>query len=229
MFDPTRADAPRRSLVAGVMLTLSLASAGAHAADDCYEQAGSYQGVNPLVLRAVAWHESKGDASRDQSQRQWLDRRRPIADQFHQLFRPRAPGHSASRTDGPVHQRVRCRVAPQAGDGEVRQHVARDRRVSLEIAEGSAMPTRAAFSRFWSVGANCVPRYDRGTPRVSKLTHSAVDHDLRANDEPRFRRRQMQYRCRHFARLAEAAERNLRKHLCGGVIVETELFRAAAW
>ncbi|KMY86145.1 hypothetical protein BUMB_05334 [Candidatus Paraburkholderia calva] len=44
------------------MLALSLAS-GAHAADDCYEQAGSYQGVNPLVLRAVAWHESKGDTA----------------------------------------------------------------------------------------------------------------------------------------------------------------------
>ena len=37
----------------------------AHAADgdDCYEKAGAYQGVNPLVLRAVAWRESKGDAT----------------------------------------------------------------------------------------------------------------------------------------------------------------------
>jgi soluble lytic murein transglycosylase-like protein len=36
---------------------------GAARADDCFEQAGSYQGVNPLVLRAVAWRESKGDAA----------------------------------------------------------------------------------------------------------------------------------------------------------------------
>jgi soluble lytic murein transglycosylase-like protein len=31
-------------------------------ADDCFDKAGAYQGVNPLVLRAVAWRESKGDA-----------------------------------------------------------------------------------------------------------------------------------------------------------------------
>ena len=31
--------------------------------DDCYDKAGAYQGVNPLVLRAVAWRESKGDAT----------------------------------------------------------------------------------------------------------------------------------------------------------------------
>jgi soluble lytic murein transglycosylase-like protein len=31
--------------------------------NDCFEKAGAYQGVNPLVLRAVAWRESKGDAS----------------------------------------------------------------------------------------------------------------------------------------------------------------------
>jgi soluble lytic murein transglycosylase-like protein len=36
---------------------------GAARADDCFEQAGAYQGVNPLVLRAVAWRESKGDAA----------------------------------------------------------------------------------------------------------------------------------------------------------------------
>ncbi|QBR01838.1 lytic transglycosylase domain-containing protein [Paraburkholderia pallida] len=37
----------------------------AHAAtgDECFEKAGAYQGVNPLVLRAVAWRESKGDAA----------------------------------------------------------------------------------------------------------------------------------------------------------------------
>jgi soluble lytic murein transglycosylase-like protein len=32
-------------------------------ADQCFEKAGAYQGVNPLVLRAVAWRESKGDAT----------------------------------------------------------------------------------------------------------------------------------------------------------------------
>jgi soluble lytic murein transglycosylase-like protein len=31
--------------------------------NDCFEKAGAYQGVNPLVLRAVAWRESKGDAA----------------------------------------------------------------------------------------------------------------------------------------------------------------------
>jgi len=43
-------------------LTLSLACAAAHA-EDCFERAGAYQGVNPLVLRAVSWRESKGDAT----------------------------------------------------------------------------------------------------------------------------------------------------------------------
>ncbi|CAE6695623.1 hypothetical protein R69776_02100 [Paraburkholderia nemoris] len=33
----------------------------AHAADDCFNEAAAYQGVNPWVLRAVAWYESKGD------------------------------------------------------------------------------------------------------------------------------------------------------------------------
>lgn len=31
--------------------------------NDCFDNAGAYQGVNPLVLRAVAWRESKGDAT----------------------------------------------------------------------------------------------------------------------------------------------------------------------
>ncbi|MCP3019990.1 lytic transglycosylase domain-containing protein [Cupriavidus basilensis] len=34
---------------------------GAARAQDCFEQAGTYQGVNPSVLRAIAWFESKGD------------------------------------------------------------------------------------------------------------------------------------------------------------------------
>jgi soluble lytic murein transglycosylase-like protein len=33
----------------------------AHAEDDCFARAGAYQGVNPLILRAIAWYESKGD------------------------------------------------------------------------------------------------------------------------------------------------------------------------
>jgi soluble lytic murein transglycosylase-like protein len=43
-------------------LVLSLLCGAAHA-DDCFNQAAAYQGVNPSVLRAVAWFESKGDAS----------------------------------------------------------------------------------------------------------------------------------------------------------------------
>ena len=45
---------------------LALGSSAAQAAppaDDCFDKAGAYQGVNPLVLRAVAWRESKGDAT----------------------------------------------------------------------------------------------------------------------------------------------------------------------
>ncbi|MEP9328087.1 lytic transglycosylase domain-containing protein [Paraburkholderia phymatum] len=44
-------------------MTLSLAAltSATARADDCFEQAAVYQGVNPLILRAVAWHESKGD------------------------------------------------------------------------------------------------------------------------------------------------------------------------
>ena len=41
-------------------LALSLSCGMAHA-DDCFNQAGVYQGVNPSVLRAIAWFESKGD------------------------------------------------------------------------------------------------------------------------------------------------------------------------
>jgi soluble lytic murein transglycosylase-like protein len=43
-------------------LVLSLLCGAAHA-EDCFNQAAAYQGVNPSVLRAVAWFESKGDAS----------------------------------------------------------------------------------------------------------------------------------------------------------------------
>lgn len=48
--------------LAGSLLALSLLLFhGAARAQDCFEQAGTYQGVNPLVLRAIAWFESKGD------------------------------------------------------------------------------------------------------------------------------------------------------------------------
>lgn len=33
----------------------------AHADEDCFVRAGAYQGVNPLILRAIAWYESKGN------------------------------------------------------------------------------------------------------------------------------------------------------------------------
>jgi soluble lytic murein transglycosylase-like protein len=48
---------------AALLALASSAALAAPSADDCFEQAGTYQGVNPLVLRAVAWRESKGDAS----------------------------------------------------------------------------------------------------------------------------------------------------------------------
>ena len=55
---------PRTTSVWMAGLALGLFTlCGAARADDCFEQAGSYQGVNPLVLRAVAWRESKGDAA----------------------------------------------------------------------------------------------------------------------------------------------------------------------
>ena len=42
-------------------LVLGLSGLAAHAAGNCFEQAGAYQGVNPTVLRAIVWFESKGD------------------------------------------------------------------------------------------------------------------------------------------------------------------------
>lgn len=39
-----------------------LGAAGAtDAGEDCFARAGAYQGVNPLILRAIAWYESKGN------------------------------------------------------------------------------------------------------------------------------------------------------------------------
>ncbi|WP_321787839.1 lytic transglycosylase domain-containing protein [Paraburkholderia sp. J94] len=47
----------------GAALGNSGVARAAETADECFEKAGAYQGVNPLVLRAVAWRESKGDAT----------------------------------------------------------------------------------------------------------------------------------------------------------------------
>jgi soluble lytic murein transglycosylase-like protein len=51
-------------LAAVALLAVSLTSGApqAHADEDCFARAGAYQGVNPLILRAIAWYESKGDA-----------------------------------------------------------------------------------------------------------------------------------------------------------------------
>jgi soluble lytic murein transglycosylase-like protein len=49
-------------VVSAVCLLLLLGSSAARAADDdCFARAGAYQGVNPMILRAIAWYESKGD------------------------------------------------------------------------------------------------------------------------------------------------------------------------
>ncbi|WP_322042099.1 lytic transglycosylase domain-containing protein [Paraburkholderia sp. J67] len=56
----------RRALGVLALAAAAFGVASAQAAttdNDCFEKAGAYQGVNPLVLRAVAWRESKGDAS----------------------------------------------------------------------------------------------------------------------------------------------------------------------
>lgn len=47
--------------LAVLALALSAFTSAPARADDCFEQAAVYQGVNPVILRAVAWHESKGD------------------------------------------------------------------------------------------------------------------------------------------------------------------------
>ncbi|AQG98494.1 lytic transglycosylase [Burkholderia sp. KK1] len=54
---------PAFGVLAACVLTGAALFASAARADDCFEQAGAYQGVNPLVLRAVAWRESKGDTA----------------------------------------------------------------------------------------------------------------------------------------------------------------------
>ena len=58
--------ARRRRISVWMRVALALACTAAlngvaHAEADCYEQAGAYQGVNPLILRAIVWFESKGN------------------------------------------------------------------------------------------------------------------------------------------------------------------------
>ncbi len=53
-----------RARLTGVVLgvaCLLCAAGAARAQEDCFARAGAYQGVNPLVLRAIAWYESKGN------------------------------------------------------------------------------------------------------------------------------------------------------------------------
>ncbi|GLU34142.1 lytic transglycosylase domain-containing protein [Trinickia caryophylli] len=62
-LSPTALPAARlwRRTAVLALLGASLAPCLARADDDCFARAGSYQGVNPLVLRAIAWYESKGN------------------------------------------------------------------------------------------------------------------------------------------------------------------------
>ncbi|MBB5403841.1 soluble lytic murein transglycosylase-like protein [Paraburkholderia youngii] len=48
---------------AALVVLGSSSAYAAPSADDCFDKAGAYQGVNPHVLRAVAWRESKGDVT----------------------------------------------------------------------------------------------------------------------------------------------------------------------
>lgn len=47
-----------RLVMAAIGMATGLCSVPAHAATDCFTAAGAYQGVNPLILRAIAWQES---------------------------------------------------------------------------------------------------------------------------------------------------------------------------
>jgi lysozyme-related protein Hpa2 len=54
---------PLKPALSLALAAVSLWPAGAYAAADCFAAAGAYQHVSPLVLRAIAWHESHGNAS----------------------------------------------------------------------------------------------------------------------------------------------------------------------
>ncbi|MBN3762401.1 lytic transglycosylase domain-containing protein [Burkholderia sp. Ac-20365] len=60
-YASSRSRRPLARAVGALALSLAALTCGTARADDCFEQAAVYQGVNPLILRAVAWHESKGD------------------------------------------------------------------------------------------------------------------------------------------------------------------------
>lgn len=57
---PLRTLKPTRLLALAVLTTMP---AAAHAELDCFAAAAAYQHVSPLVLRAIAWQESHGNAS----------------------------------------------------------------------------------------------------------------------------------------------------------------------
>jgi soluble lytic murein transglycosylase-like protein len=52
----------RRAAIVSLLALLgfSLPSAS-YAEENCFDRAGAYQGVNPMILRAIAWFESKGN------------------------------------------------------------------------------------------------------------------------------------------------------------------------
>ncbi|QCP51289.1 lytic transglycosylase domain-containing protein [Trinickia violacea] len=52
----------RRAGIAALLALFGFAlPALSYADDDCFARAGAYQGVNPVILRAIAWFESKGN------------------------------------------------------------------------------------------------------------------------------------------------------------------------
>lgn len=53
----------RRAAVPLVLAAAGVTPIDAHAQADCFVAAAAYQHVNPLVLRAIAWHESHGNAN----------------------------------------------------------------------------------------------------------------------------------------------------------------------
>ena len=60
----SRGVSPTAAGLSAALLALVCFLAGprpALADEDCFARAGAYQGVNPLILRAIAWYESKGD------------------------------------------------------------------------------------------------------------------------------------------------------------------------
>ncbi|MGU7774228.1 lytic transglycosylase domain-containing protein [Burkholderia sp. MR1-5-21] len=48
-------------ILLGAILIAPAYADDAQSGDACFERAGGYQGVNPNILRAIAWYESKGN------------------------------------------------------------------------------------------------------------------------------------------------------------------------